>query len=132
MTVKALFVWSMSRSSFNLRRWVWLGRSSLALLLPRIALLLKARLVLYSHHMAGTSAFLDVSLCCFKHATQLIPTLLRPMHMVVRDEVPISRRKRRKNEISGQLLAQWEAQLLQPLSVTNHLDYVWSYCCAFC
>src|SRR5688572_6806429 len=109
MTVKALFVWSRSRSSFSLGRWVWLGRSSLALLLPRIALLLKAGLVLYRHHMTGTSVFLNVSLCCLEHTTQLIQTLLRPMHMVVRDEVPIARRKRRKNEISGQLLAQWEA-----------------------
>src|SRR5688572_25628986 len=107
MTVKALFIWS--RSSFSLGRWVWLGHSSLTLLLPRIALLLEGSLVLYSHHMAGTSAFLNVSLCRFKHATQLIQTLLRPMHMVVQDEVPIARRKRRKNQISGQLLAQWEA-----------------------
>src|SRR5687767_6720982 len=101
MTVKALFVWSRSRSSFNLGRWVWLGCSSLALLLPRIALLLKARLVLYSHHMAGTSAFLDVSLCCFKHATQLIQTLLRPMHMVVRDEVPIGGRDERMKSVAN-------------------------------
>jgi hypothetical protein len=31
------------------------------------------------------------------------------MHMVVRDEVAIARWKRCENEVSGQLLAQWEA-----------------------
>jgi hypothetical protein len=52
------------------------------------------------------------------------------VHVVVRDEVPKARRQRCKNKISGQLLAEWEAQLLQPLCVTNHLDHIRSHCCA--
>ena len=77
--------------------------------------------------MAATCAFLDVTLYCFEHAAQLIQAFFSPVHMVVRDEVTIARRQRGKNEISGQLLAKWEAQLLQPLCVTNHLDYMWPY-----
>jgi len=70
----------------------------------------------------------SITLCCLKHATQLIQALLRPMHVVVRDEVPIARQKRCQNEVSGQLLAKWEAQLLQPLSVINYFDHMWPNC----
>ena len=82
--------------------------------------------------MADTCAFLDVTLCRFEHAAQLIQALLSPVHVVVRDEISIARRQRGKNEVSGQLLAKWEAQLLQPLCVTNHLDYMRPYWCSFC
>ena len=82
--------------------------------------------------MAATCAFLDVTLCHFEHAAQLIQAILSPVHVVVRDEVSIARRQRGKNEVSGQLLAKWEAQLLQPLCVTNHLDYMRPYWCSFC
>jgi hypothetical protein len=38
--------------------------------------------------MASASTFLNISLSCLKHATQFIQALLRPMHMVVRDDEP--------------------------------------------
>ena len=113
-----MIAFSVSSWSSLGRRWVWLRvlTFSLALLLlPRIAPLFKSGLILDRHHMATASTFLDISLCSFKHATQFIQALFRPMHMVVRDEVPIARWKRRENEISSQLWANWEAQLLQPL-----------------
>ena len=62
-----------------------------------------------SHHMAATCAFLDVTLCRLEHAAQLSQALLSPVHVVVRDEVYTARRQRGKNEVSGQLLAKWEA-----------------------
>jgi hypothetical protein len=136
LTMEALRI--RSRSSSIRRRSTWLRAHlfiSLALalpVLPEVALLLKVGLVLDSHHMAAASTFLDICLCCLKHATQLIQTPLGAMHMVVRDEVTIARWERRENEISGQLLPNWEAQLLQSLSVTNHLDYMWPNCSALC
>ena len=131
--MKELLVYSWSRFSLGCRVWLGVRNLSLALLLlPRRTFLLESRLILDSHHMAATCAFLDVTLCCFEHATQLIQAILSPVHVVVRDEVYIARRQRGKNEVSGQLLAKWEAQLLQPLYVTNHLDYMRPYWCSFC
>ena len=121
MIVKTLFICSWSK--FSLESWVRLRvhNLSLALLLPRRTFLLESRLVLDSHHMAAACALLDVTLCCLEHATQLIQALFSPVHVVVRDEVSIARRQRGKNEISGQLLVKWEAQLLQasPTSMIN-------------
>ena len=108
--MKALLVCSGSR--FSLGSWVRLGVHNLSLalfLLPGRTVLLESRLILDSHHMADTCAFLDVTLCRFEHASQLIQALLNPVHVVVRDEISIARRQRGKNEVSGQLLAKWES-----------------------
>ena len=131
--MKALLVCSWSRFGLGCRDWLGVRNLSLALLLlPRRTFLLESRLILDSHHMAVTYAFLDVTLYRLEHAAQLIQALLSPVHVVIRDEVYIARRQRGKNEVSGQLLAKEEAQLLQPLCVTNHLDYMQPYWCFFC
>ena len=107
--MKALLVCSWSRFSLGCRVWLGVRNLSLALLLPRRIFLLESRLILDSHHMGATCAFLDVTLCRFEHAAQLIQALLSPVHVVVRDKVSIAQRQRGKNEVSGQVLAKWEA-----------------------
>ena len=92
--MKALLLCSWSRFSLGCRVWLGVRNHSLALLLlfPRKIFLLESRLILDSHHMAATCAFLDVTLYCFEHAAQLIQALLSPVDVVVRDKVSIARR----------------------------------------
>ena len=73
--------------------------------------------------VVAANTFLYITLCCFQLATHLIEAPLCPMHMVVRDKVSIAGWKRSQNKI-------WEAQLIQPLNVTNHFDYMWPNYCA--
>ena len=90
VTMKALIICSWSRFSLGCRVWLRVRNLSLALLLPRRTFLLESRLVLDSHHMAVACALLDVTLYYLEHATQFSQALSSPMHMVVRDEVPIT------------------------------------------
>ena len=78
--MKVLLVCGWSRFGLGCRVWLGVCNLSLALLLlPRRTFLLESRLILDSHHMADTCAFLDVTLCHFEHAAQLIQALLSPV-----------------------------------------------------
>ena len=92
ITMKALTIPSWFSLSLGVRVWLGVLNFSLTLLLPRSTLLLEVRLVLNRHHMAAAHALLNVSLCCLKHAAELIQALFSLVHVVVRDEVPIAQR----------------------------------------
>ena len=78
----------------------------------------------FLHHQHLMRAFLNILLCHFEHPMQFSELLIHAMHMLVRDERPIAGRKRTQNCISSQLIQEREAQPIQSLHISDHLDHM--------
>ena len=80
----------------------------------------------FLHHQHLMRAFLNILLCRFEHPMQFSELLIHAMHMIVRDECPIAVWKRTQNSISSQLIQEREAQPIQSLHISDHLDHMWA------